>query len=66
MPQFQERKKPTAQVHVTYVCPAEIAPVTETKLREIFERFGPVLDVTINRADFTKVYTNCMKVKVKV
>jgi hypothetical protein len=49
---FQEKKKPTAQVHVTFFCPFNAAPVTESKLREMFERFGNVLDVTINRADF--------------
>jgi RNA recognition motif-containing protein len=51
---FQEKKKPTAQVHVTFYCPMNAAPVTEAKLREIFDRFGEVLDITINRADFQK------------
>jgi len=50
-PLLPEKKKPTAQVHVTFFCPLSVAPVTESKLREIFERFGNVVDVTINRAD---------------
>jgi hypothetical protein len=51
---FQDRRKPTAQVHVTFYCPLTVAPITEATLREIFERFGEVLDVTINRADFNQ------------
>jgi hypothetical protein len=52
LPFVPEKKRATAQVHVTFFCPLAIAPVTESKLRELFERFGNVLDVTINRADF--------------
>mmetsp|Transcript_11449 Transcript_11449/g.12367 ORF Transcript_11449/g.12367 Transcript_11449/m.12367 type:complete len:459 (-) Transcript_11449:2173-3549(-) len=49
--QFHIKKDPTAQIHVTFLCPLDMYPITEEKLRNIFERFGGIIDVTINRVE---------------
>ncbi len=53
--QFHIKKDPTAQIHVTFLCPLDMYPITEEKLRNIFERFGGIIDVTINRVECNQV-----------
>jgi RNA recognition motif-containing protein len=55
IPPLAFQKPPTAQVHITFLCPLDKYPVTEDKLRRIFEVYGKVVDVTINRAEVNKV-----------
>lgn len=49
------QKEPTAQIHVSFLCPLNMYPITEEKLRGIFETFGDIIDVTINRVECNKV-----------
>jgi RNA recognition motif-containing protein len=48
-------KKATSQVHVIFSYPFAKHPVTEDFLRKVFQDFGMVLDVTINRVEFNFV-----------
>lgn len=50
-----KKNNPTAQIHVTFVSKNVHQPISELDLRNIFERFGNVVDVAIKKSVFNKV-----------
>jgi RNA recognition motif-containing protein len=51
------RKKPTAQLHVTFTSRHPTVLVTEASLRNVFNRFGDVVDVTVKKTVVNQVKT---------
>jgi RNA recognition motif-containing protein len=62
---YHIKKDPTAQIHITFLCPLDMYPITEEKLRLIFERFGEIVDVTINRVECNQVSSNLILLQEK-
>jgi polyadenylate-binding protein len=57
LPMNNERKaKRTAQVHITFNSKNINLLVSETTLRTLFSQFGEIVDVTINKTSFDKVF----------
>lgn len=51
----KSKSDPTAQIHVSFTARDPSYPVTEATLRELYSRFGELVDVTIKKTVFNKV-----------
>jgi hypothetical protein len=50
-----ESKDAYAQVQVSFICRRLNQPVNETQLKEIFQKFGAIHDVTVKRWNISPV-----------